>query len=158
MAISFFGTFRESQLIHPTNILAMSSLPSWVISLIYHICWKKTRKKWCLGCGNPVVTTHFNWLCRGERFSQENYPCSVFTSNGIPTRKGINHQYHFWHSWQSRSTRPRVSTMQKTGWTNYFSFMVWSGLEKLYYLWLWSIGHSKQPLAWWWRPNEKTTG
>ena len=36
------------------------------------------------------MTTHFNWLCRGERFSQEKYPCSqVFTSNVIHTRKFI---------------------------------------------------------------------
>ena len=38
-----------------------------------------------------------------------------------------------------------VSTMQKTGITNYSSLMILSGLEKGYHPWIWSLLGSRQP-------------
>ena len=37
--------------------------------------------------------------------------------------------------------------MQKTGWTNYSSFLVMCGLEKGFHLRMWSLGGTQQPLS-----------
>ena len=39
-----------------------------------------------------------------------------------------------------------VSTMQKTGLTNFSSFLVWSGLEKGH-LWMWSLWGTQEPFS-----------